>query len=421
VVVLDVPRFLTVGGEEVVARCRALAGVSEEAGRLTRRYATPAMARANGLVGAWMREAGMTARLDAAGNLVGRRPGTSVLAGTLLMGSHLDTVRDAGAFDGPLGVVLAIALVDRLREEGVALPFAVDVLGFADEEGLRFGTAYLGSRAVAGTFDPGLLEVLDDEGVSVGAALRAFGGDPASVVAGGASRRGERLLGYVEVHMEQGPVLEERGAALGVVSGIAGATRAEVRFTGLAGHAGTVPMALRRDCAPAVAELVLATEALARETEGLLATVGRMEVRPGAPNVVPGSATAFLDVRHADDAVRAFAVEALRARALEIAAARSLAVEWDVRLDNPAVAMDPGLTERLTRAAGDGVPALPSGAGHDGVALAALCPIAMLFVRCRDGLSHHPAESVSPEDAQAALDALHAFVLDLAAEMTQDV
>jgi allantoate deiminase len=408
-----------VGGEEIVARCRALAGVSEDDGRLTRRYATPAMARANALVASWMREAGMTARLDAAGNLVGRRPGTTVLAGTLLMGSHLDTVRDAGAFDGPLGVVTAIALVQRLREEGVALPFALDVLGFADEEGLRFGTAYLGSRAVAGTFDAALLEVADDEGVTVAEALRAFGGDPAGAVAGAASRRGEHLLGYVEVHMEQGPVLEGRGAPVGVVTGIAGATRAEVRFTGLAGHAGTVPMALRRDCAPAVAELVLAAEALARETDGLLATVGQLSVAPGAPNVVAGAATAFLDVRHADDAVRAEAVAALHDRALAIAAARSLDVTWDVRLDNPAVAMDAGLAERLARAAPD-APALASGAGHDAVALAALCPVAMLFVRCERGLSHHPDESVTADDAQAALDVLHAFVTGLAEELQQD-
>jgi allantoate deiminase len=409
-------------GAEVVARCRELAGVSEEPGRLTRRYATPAMARANAIVGSWMREAGMTARLDAAGNLVGRRPGTSVLAGTLLMGSHLDTVRDAGAFDGPLGVVAGIALVARLREEGVALPFAIDVLGFADEEGLRFGTAYLGSRAVAGTFDEGLLSVVDDEGVAVRDALRAFGGDPASVLAGGASRRGERLLGYVEVHMEQGPVLEGMDAPVGVVSGISGATRAEVRFAGQAGHAGTVPMAMRRDCAPAVAELVLACEALARSQDGLLATVGRLSVAPGAPNVVPGGAVAFLDVRHADDAVRAAAVAELRERALAIAAARGLEVEWDVRLDNPAVAMDAALTARLARAA-SGAPSLPSGAGHDGVAIAALCPVAMLFVRCLGGLSHHPGESVSAEDAEAAVDVLHAFVTGLAAEMAaaQDV
>lgn len=402
-------------GEQIVERCRELAGVSEDRGRLTRRYATPAMARANAIVGSWMREAGMTARLDAAGNLVGRRPGSSPDAGTLLLGSHLDTVRDAGAFDGPLGVITAIALVQRLREEGVVLPFAIDVLGFADEEGLRFGTAYLGSRAVAGTFADELLDVIDEDGVSVRDALRSFGGDPATVAS--ASRRDDRLLGYVEVHMEQGPVLEERGAAVGVVSAIAGATRAEVRFAGLAGHAGTVPMALRRDCAPAVAELVLAAEALARSTDGLLATVGRLSVQPGAPNVVPGGAVAFLDVRHADDAVRARAVAELEARAAAIAAARSLEMTWDVRLDNPAVAMDDALTARLAAAASSvGSPEvrLPSGAGHDGVALAALTGIAMLFVRCAGGLSHHPAEAVAPEDAGVALDVLYAFVRELA-------
>src|SRR4051794_11904402 len=280
------------------------------------------MARCNALVGGWMREAGMTARLDVAGNLVGRRPGTDPQAPTLLMGSHLDTVRDAGAFDGPLGVAVAIELVQRLHDERAALPFAIDVLGFADEEGLRFGTTYLGSRAVAGTFDDGLLDVVDDDGISVRDALRAFGGDPAALAAAGTSRRGEPLLGYVEVHMEQGPVLGERGAPVGVVTASAGATRAELRFGGVAGHAGTVPMALRRDAAPAVAEMVLFAEALARATDGLLATVGRLAVSPGAPNVVPGAATAFLDVRHADDAVRADAVAALRARAHEVAAAR---------------------------------------------------------------------------------------------------
>jgi len=404
--------------EQFVARCRELAGVSEEPGRLTRRYGTPAMARCNALVGAWMRDAGMTVRLDVAGNLVGRRPGTDPEAGTLLLGSHLDTVRDAGAFDGPLGVMTAIALVQRLRDERVELPFAVDVLGFADEEGLRFGTAYLGSRAVAGTFDDRLLDVLDDDGVSVRDALRGFGGDPAAVVHAGAARRGERLLGYVEVHMEQGPVLEDRGVPVGIVTAIAGATRVEVRFRGRAGHAGTVPMALRRDAAPAVAELVLFAEALAREaTDGLLATVGRIDVRPGAPNVVAGEGVAFLDVRHPQDAARAAAVGALRERAGQIAAARGLELIWDVRLDNPAVAVDPVLTDRLSAAVtGLGLPdvRLASGAGHDAVALSALCSVAMLFVRCAGGLSHHPAESVQAADAGVALDALYDMVRGLA-------
>jgi allantoate deiminase len=399
-------------GKQVVARCRALAAVSEERDRLTRRFATPAMTRANALVGGWMAEAGMIVGTDAAGNLIGRLDGRDPAAGTLLLGSHLDTVRDAGAFDGSLGVVTAIAAVARLREAGPALPFAVEVLGFSDEEGLRFGTAYLGSRAVAGTFDQALLELTDDDGVTVRDALAGFGGRPAALA--GASRRGEPIRGYVEVHMEQGPVLEEHDAPVGVVTAIAGATRAEVRFTGRAGHAGTVPMASRHDAACAVAELVLAVEAAGRETDGLLATVGRL-------TALPGAAVASLDVRHADDAVRARAIAALRGAAAEIAARRGVALDWQPRLDNPAVAVDPGLTEALAGAVtARGLPdvRLASGAGHDAVALSALCPIAMLFVRCTGGLSHHPDESVSAADAEVALDVLVDLVAGLGAEAT---
>src|SRR5688500_14457450 len=213
------------------------------------------MPRANALVGRWMEEAGMAVRFDAAVNVVGHLPGSDPDAGTLLLGSHLDTVRDAGAFDGPLGVLAAIECVARLRADEVSLPFSVDVLGFSDEEGLRFGTAYLGSRALAGTFDPALLERPGDDGLTIADALRDFGADPASI--GDASRREERLLGYVEVHIEQGPVLEQRAAPVGVVTAIAGATRAEVGFTGRAGHAGTVPMELRKDAVCAAAEFVL--------------------------------------------------------------------------------------------------------------------------------------------------------------------
>jgi allantoate deiminase len=395
--------------EEVVARCRELARVSDEKGRLTRAFAGPAMARANALVGGWMRDAGMAVRVDAARNLVGHLPGSDPDAGTLLLGSHLDTVRDAGAFDGPLGVLAAIAAVARLRAEDIGLPFAVDVFGFSDEEGLRFGTAYLGSRAVTGTFDPALLTVADADGVTVRDAL---GGDPSA-----ASRRGERLLGYCELHIEQGPVLEERGAPVGVVDAIAGATRAELTFTGRAGHAGTVPMVLRRDAACAVAELVLAVESVARVEPGLVGTVGRLDVRPGAPNVVPGAATASLDVRHAHDAVRAAAVSALRTCAEEIAAARGVELAWEERLATPAVAMDPRLSGLLARAvAGLGLPdvRLASGAGHDAVALADITPVAMLFVRCAGGVSHHPDESVEVADVEVALDVLDRFLRLLA-------
>jgi allantoate deiminase len=397
---------------QVVRRCRELAGISEEEGRLTRWFAGPAMARANALVGRWMAEAGMAVRVDAAGNLVGHLPGSDPDAGTLLLGSHLDTVRDAGAFDGPLGVLAELECVARLRAEEVSLPFSVDVLGFSDEEGLRFGSAYLGSRAVAGTLDAATLALADADGVTVRDALAAFGPGPE-----GASRRGERLLGYVELHIEQGPVLERQGAPVGVVTAIAGATRAEVRFTGRAGHAGTVPMELRRDAACALAELVLAVEAAGRGQPGLVATVGQIAVSPGAPNVIPGGAVASLDIRHADDGIRSAAAGALRERAAEIAAVRGVEPAWEERMATPAVAMDPGLTERLAAAvAAHGLPdvRLPSGAGHDAVALSRLTPVAMLFVRCAGGVSHHPDEAVDPADVAVALDVLNGFLRRLA-------
>ena len=393
--------------DEVVARCRELARISDEPGRLTRVFGGAGMERANALVGRWMAEAGMAVRVDAARNLVGHLPGSDPGAGTLLVGSHLDTVRDAGAFDGPLGVLCAIDCVARLRAEEVTLPFALDVLAFSDEEGVRFGSAYLGSRAVAGTLDDALLGAADADGVTVREALGP----------GDASRAGEPLLGYCEVHIEQGPVLEQRDLPVGVVTAIAGATRAEVRFTGRAGHAGTVPMALRRDAACALAELVLAVEAVGRSVDGLVATVGRLEALPGAPNVVPGAALATVDVRHADDRARSGAVAAIVARAEAVAAARDVTVAWRGLLDTAAVTMDTALAERLAQAvAAVGVEPLrlASGAGHDAVALAGLAPVAMLFVRCAGGVSHHPDESVAVADVAVALDVLDRFVRGLA-------
>ena len=396
---------------EVIRRCRELARISDEEGRLTRAFGGAAMERANALVGRWMAEAGMAVRVDAARNLVGSLPGSDPDAGTLLLGSHLDSVRDAGAFDGPLGVLAAVACVARLRAEDATLPFGIDVLGFSDEEGLRFGTAYLGSRAVAGTLDGALLDVADADGVTV---REALGGDPAA-----AARRGERLLGYCELHIEQGPVLEQLDAPLAVVSAIAGATRAQIRARGRAGHAGTVPMELRRDAACAAAELVLAVEAAARAEPGLVATVGQLAALPGAPNVVPGEAVASLDVRHADDTTRTAAVAGLRERAGAIATAREVELSWDERHATAAVTMDERLGELLAaavRAAGAPDVRLASGAGHDAVALASLVPVAMLFVRCAGGVSHHPDESVAVGDVAVALDVLDRFLRALARE-----
>ena len=390
----------------VLERCARLGDVSEEPDRLVRRFATAAMREANELVGGWMREAGLDVRTDAAGNLIGRREGG---ARTLVLGSHLDTVIDAGRYDGPLGVLAAIALVERLPE----LPFAVEVVGFADEEGVRYPTSFLGSSALAGSFAREWLALRDADGVTLAEALREFGGDPESI--GSAAR--DDVLGYCELHIEQGPVLERRGAPVGVVTTITGQTQAELTFRGAAGHAGTVPMTARRDALAAAAEWMVAAEALARGRPDLVSTVGRISVDPGARNVIPGEAWLSLDVRHTSDEVRRHAVADLRAEAERVAAGREVALQWDDRCETAAVPTSPALTERLAAAVEAGglrAEALPSGAGHDGVAMAAVAPIAMLFVRCERGISHNPAEAVAEADVAVALDVLERFVRDLA-------
>ena len=402
--------------QTVMGRCDALGAISEEDGRLTRRFATPALAQASETVAEWARAAGMHVRHDAVGNLVARYEAAQPGARTLLLGSHLDSVRDAGKYDGPLGVLVALACVERLHAQGRRLPFAIELLGFADEEGVRYGTAYLGSAAFAGRFDPALLERVDDDGVAMAEAIRAAGGDPGAIA--GAARQPGDLIGYCEVHIEQGPVLEARNLPVGVVAAIAGQSRFNLRFTGVAGHAGTVPIDMRRDALCGAAELVLAAEAAARAEPGLVATVGQISVAPGASNVIPGQVALSLDLRHQDDAVLARAITGLRARAEAIAEARQLALSWQLVQEHAATPCDPGLTELLGRAvAAQGYPllALPSGAGHDAVVLSTIAPAAMLFVRCKGGVSHNPAEAVELADVAAALETLGRF-LELLAE-----
>ena len=391
----------------VLERCAVLGGISEEPGRLTRRFATEALARAGDEVAGWMREAGMSVRRDNAGNVIGRYDAGAAGARTLVLGSHLDSVRDAGRYDGPLGVLAGIAIVERLAARGEPPAFAVEVAGFADEEGVRFGTAYLGSRVVAGRFDPDYLRLTDEDGVTMAEAIAAAGGDPGALA--GDAWSGAGLLGYCELHIEQGPVLEAEGLPVGVVSAIAGQSRIRATLSGEAGHAGTVPMELRRDALAGAAELVLAAEAAARAEHGLVATVGELAVAPGAANVVPGSVTLSLDVRHADDAARERACALLRARAEAIAAERRLGIEWRVLQETAAVATSPELTALLERAIAEqglAVRRLTSGAGHDAAVMAGLAPVAMLFVRCSGGISHNPAESVAEDDVAVALDVL---------------
>ncbi|HUS14323.1 MAG TPA: allantoate amidohydrolase [Chloroflexia bacterium] len=401
---------------EIMRRADVLGAMSEEPDRLTRRFLTPAMAEAAAQVRAWMEAAGMAVRRDNAGNLIGRYAAAVDPAPALLLGSHIDTVRDAGKYDGPLGVLVAIAAVARLHAAGKRLPFALEVLAFADEEGLRFHTAYLGSKVVAGTFDPAYLALTDADGISVADAIRAAGGDPRALAS---DRHGaDDLLGYLEVHIEQGPVLEAHDLPVGIVTAIAGQSRLDVCFRGQAGHAGTVPMDRRHDALAAAAEFVLAAEALARRTPGTVATVGQLALEPGASNVIPGQVTLSLDVRHPEDGPRRAVVNALHEAAARIGAARGVAVEWTLLQESAAVACAPALSDRLASAVSSlGYPVLrlPSGAGHDAVVMSGLAPVAMLFVRCAGGISHNPAESVTAADVAVALDVVAALLAQLAA------
>jgi allantoate deiminase len=404
-------------GERADAMLTELAAITAEPGRLTRLYLTPEHRRAADLVAAWMRDAGLTVREDALATVRGRLEAPGGTVRTLILGSHIDTVIDAGRFDGALGVVTAIVAVDELRRSGAALPFAVEVCAFGDEEGVRFPTTLIGSSAVAGILDPADLDRTDGDGISVRAALAAYGCDAGAI--GAARIAPEDAVGYLEVHIEQGPVLEREGLPLGVVTAIAGATRAVVTLTGEAGHAGTVPMGLRRDALAAASELVLAVERIGRAGAGdeLVATVGRMAVRPGAVNVVPGAVELSLDVRASSDTPRRAAMAAIGAAAAEIAGRRRVGIDIAVTHDRDTAACTPAIVDALADAVATvGVPArrLMSGAGHDGQAMAMLTDIGMIFVRCRGGVSHNPAEYASPADIGLVVAALLRAVEGLA-------
>jgi allantoate deiminase len=390
----------------ILDRCDTLAAFTQEPGAITRPYGSDCLNEAMDLVAGWMHEAGMTTRRDAAGNLIARLAAADPAAPALIIGSHLDSVRDAGRYDGPLGVLLGLA-VAASRAGAPPLPFHLDVTAFADEEGLRFHTTYLGSRAFSGCFTPDLLDLTDHDGVKLREAAIAMGGDP-DRLAGGGDPPGA-LLGYVEAHIEQGPALETLDSPLAVVTAIAGQTRIALALTGEAGHAGTVAMNLRRDALAAASEIVLAVEDLARQTPGLLATVGDLRVQPCASNVIAGRVDLTLDIRSPEDATREQAVLVLQDRAAAVAAARGLAHDWREVQSNAAVPMDEHLSAALLESiAAAGYPRhrLPSGAGHDPVIMSRVCPVAMLFVRCTGGISHNPAEAVMEADVAAAFAAL---------------
>lgn len=404
---VDIPGI----GTDIRAWIDALAAISETAGQLTRVFLSPEQRRASDLVLSWMRDAGMTGRVDAIGNVVGRYEGICAGLPALVLGSHLDTVRDAGKYDGMLGVVTAIAAVATLNRAGERLPFAIEVIGFADEEGVRFGATMLGSRAVAGSFNPQLLERQDAAGTTMAEALYAFGLDPATI--GEATKRREDVLAYAELHIEQGPVLEAQGLAVGCVTSISGATRLEVEIRGMAGHAGTVPMGGRRDALAAAAECILAVEARCAGQGALVGTVGRIEVSPGAINVVPGQAKFSVDIRAPEDGPRRRAVGDLIDLMVEIGKRRGVEVVPRRIHDLAATPCAPWLMAQIDAAiaAAGIVPFhLPSGAGHDGMAMIGVADIGMIFVRCAGGISHNPAEAITVEDGATGFDVLLHFI-----------
>lgn len=404
---------------EALRRCDVLAAISATDGAIERVYLSPEHARANAQVAEWVAQAGMASWVDAAGNARGSYSAASDDAPMLLIGSHLDTVPNAGRYDGVLGVMIALAVVARFHERGERLPFRLEVLGFADEEGVRFGRTLLGSCAVAGTWEDAWWDLADEDGVTLREAFIGFGLDPARL--GEAALAPDAVVGYFEAHIEQGPLLLDSGKPLGVVSGIMGAKRFDLMMTGESGHAGGVPMRHRRDALLGAAETALAVEEVALEA-GIVGTVGRMHASPGAANVIPGSAAFSLDLRAATDVQRDQAWAAIRARAVEAAAARRLVFDDELRHVAPATSSGRRLSEAIEAGiravTGEAAtPELLSKAGHDAMAIASLTPYAMLFVRCGNGgISHHPDESVTEEDVALAIDAFEAAILHLAAE-----
>jgi allantoate deiminase len=401
-------------GDEIVSRVNQLAAISETPAHLTRIFLSPEHRTAAELILTWMRDAGMRAHLDAIGNVCGRYEGEQPGLPCLMLGSHYDTVRDAGRWDGPLGLITAISCVGDLDRRGRRLPFAIEVTGFADEEGVRFASTLLGSRAVAGTFNESMLATTDSTGISMRDALIQFGLDPDHI--GAAARIRSELLAYIELHIEQGPVLEAKNLPVGVVTAIAGATRLAARLTGMAGHAGTVPMALRRDALAGAAECISKVEEVCRTDQGgLVGTVGYIHAMPGANNVIPGQVHFTMDLRAPTDTHRKRAVADIVRQIEAIARHRHLALQVDVTHENRTVPCVPWLKAQVAAAvAAEGYPVfeLPSGAGHDGMAMVDIADIAMLFVRCRGGISHHPDEHVELADADAGARVLLRLIED---------
>ena len=403
----------------IMQRIHELAAISEDEGGVTRTFGLPAFLEGRALVHRWVEAAGLATRIDGIGNLRARLLSPNPQAKTFVLASHIDTVVNAGKFDGPLGVLMGLDLLEQLLHKQVELPFHVELIAFSDEEGVRFQTTYLGSKVVAGSFDHSWLTRADAGGITLARALEVMEANAAQLAADAIPA--DDWLGYFEMHIEQGPVLWEREIPVALVTAIAGQVRVELAFTGMAGHAGTVPMDMRQDALCAAAEFVLIAEQFAlTHGQGLVATVGKLGVGQAASNVIPGAVTCTLDLRSPDAAQLDAAYEALKTYTEAIAAQRRVTIAWTLVQESAPAACDAALNELLAAAIADTgheVLALVSGAGHDAVPISAVAPVAMLFIRCYKGISHNPLENVELADLAAALEVADRFVAQLAVEV----
>ena len=400
--------------ERILHRIEELAVISEDSACLTRRYGTPAFLSARNKIEGWMRESGLATFVDHIGNIRGKI-NANPKAKTFVIGSHIDTVVNAGKFDGPLGVLVGLDLMEQVKKAGIEIPFELELIGFCDEEGVRFHSTFLGSRAVAGSFENSLLEVHDESGIKLRDAIRQIGGNPSLVEEDAIPA--DNWLGYFEIHIEQGPVLYDRKIPVGLVSSIAGQCRAGIIIKGEAGHAGTVPMSMRKDALAGAAEFILTAEKFAaNQKEKLLVTVGKLHVINPASNVIPGEVICSLDLRSEDQDLLMTAHDSLKKSAEEICRRRNIELEWNLIQQTRPVRCDDSLNrllEESIRDAGHEPLKLMSGAGHDAVPISAVAPVTMLFVRCYKGISHHPAEDVTLEDLTAALEVSDNFIKKL--------
>lgn len=404
-------------GQQLMARLDEASRYSRPGPGVTRLFCSDEHREILALIADWMRQAGLTPELDAAGTLVGRNARAMAGEKTLILGSHQDTVVEGGKYDGMLGVAMPLQALQALKEAGTELPYGVEVVAFGDEEGTRFQSTLVGSRALAGSFDPASLEARDADGVTLGDALKAFGGNPEEIPQ--LARRPESVIGFVEVHIEQGPVLEQRDQAVGVVTALTGIERQRMIVTGKAGHAGTTPMPGRRDALVGAAEMVVEADRILNATQDFVGVVGKLEVRPNAVNVIPAEVSFTLELRSPFAEVREKGRKEILEACQRLAQARGLELSSEPTYQAEAVACAEWLIEALEsacQACHEPAERMFSGAGHDGLAMHDLTDIGMLFVRCKDGLSHHPDEAISIEDADRATRVLMRFLTNLGSQ-----